>query len=156
MTEMGRKPNEKELAKRCDMTVKQLNFYRRSAGQVVSIDQKLIAQGGKGSTASGDSAKKVTEIGDLVKDAGPSPAELASSQMLKDDVRRLVRSLSPREQVVIRLRFGLDDGKPKSLDEIGKKFGVETENIRKIEARALRKLRQPYRSETVEGYVPDL
>merc|ERR1719183_293831 len=156
MTEMGRKPNEKELAKRCDMTVRQLNFYRRSAGQVVSIDQKLIAQGGKGSTASGDSAKKVTEIGDLIKDAGPSPAELASSQMLKDDVRRLVRSLSPREQVVIRLRFGLDDGKPKSLDEIGKKFGVETENIRKIEARALRKLRQPYRSETVEGYVPDL
>ena len=76
--------------------------------------------------------------------------------MLKDDVRRLIRTLSPREQAVVRLRFGLDDGTPRTLDFIGKKFSVGKEQIRKIEAKALLKLRQPYRNQSVQCYVTDL
>mmetsp|Transcript_14143 Transcript_14143/g.31578 ORF Transcript_14143/g.31578 Transcript_14143/m.31578 type:complete len:775 (-) Transcript_14143:52-2376(-) len=142
MAEKGRKPTDEEIAKKSNLTLKQLRFYRRSAQDVVSIDQNLQAQRGRGSAASGDSAKGVTQIGDLVKDEGPSPEELASKQMLKEDVRRLVKSLSPREQVVIRMRFGLDDGEPKTLDAIAKRFRVATNQIKKLETRALAKLRQ--------------
>lgn len=143
MAEMGRKPTDAEVAEKCEISLKELAFYRRSARDVVSIDQSLTGQKVKGSAASGDSAKKSTQIGDLVKDSGPTPEELASKQMFKDDVRKLVmKSLSPREQVVIRLRFGLDDGEPQTLKAISKKFGVDPKKIKQLEERALSKLRE--------------
>lgn len=141
--EKGRRPTDAEVAAKCDISLKELAFYRRSARDVVSIDQSLTGQTVKGSAASGDSAKKSTQIGDLVKDSGPTPEELASKQMFKDDVRKLVmKSLSPREQVVIRLRFGLDGGEPQTLKAISKKFGVNTKKIKQLEERALFKLRE--------------
>jgi RNA polymerase primary sigma factor len=144
MAEKGRKPTDAEVAAKCDLSVKELAFYRRSAREVVSIDQSLTAQNVKGSAASGDAAKgRSTQIGDLVRDAGPTPDELASKQMFKDDVRKLVtKSLTPREQVVIRLRFGLDDGEPQTLKAISKKFGVDPKKIKQLEERALSKLRE--------------
>jgi len=142
MAEHGRKPTDAEVATKCEVSLKELAFYRRSARDVVSIDQSLTARSGKGSAASGDSANKVTEIGDLVKDSGPTPEELVSKQMFKDDVRKLVmKSLSPREQVVIRLRFGLDGGEPHTLKAISQKFGVDPKTIKNLEERALSKLR---------------
>ena len=142
MAEHGRRPTDAEVAAKCEVSLKELAFYRRSARDVVSIDQSLTARSGKGSAASGDSANKATEIGDLVKDSGPTPEELASKQMFKDDVRKLVmKSLSPREQVVIRLRFGLDGGEPHTLKAISQKFGVDPKTIKNLEERALSKLR---------------
>ena len=76
--------------------------------------------------------------------------------MLQNDVRRLITTLSPREQAVIRLRFGVDDGKPRSVSDIAKKFKVSHEKIRKVEGQALLKLKQPYRSNSVKCYISDL
>jgi RNA polymerase primary sigma factor len=76
--------------------------------------------------------------------------------MLKEDVRRLIRTLSPREQAVIRLRFGLDNGTPATLEDIATKFKVEKDQIQKIEVRAIRKLQQPYRNESLKPYIADL
>ena len=91
------------------------------------------------------------------KDTDPNsqPVELASIQMLRDDISRLICTLNSREQAVIRMRFGLDDGKPKTLEEIGRRFSVTRERIRQIEGRALSKLRQPYRNHSVKSYVKD-
>mmetsp|Transcript_15662 Transcript_15662/g.29691 ORF Transcript_15662/g.29691 Transcript_15662/m.29691 type:complete len:98 (-) Transcript_15662:38-331(-) len=95
-------------------------------------------------------------MGAFVKDTEhPSPSEMADREMMKEDIRRLVRTLSPREQAVIRLRFGLDDGEPLGLADISAKFGVEKQLIKKIEARALLKLRQPDRSRVVSAYISD-
>jgi len=155
MNELGRRPRDEELAEKCGMTVEKLNFYRSSAKEVGSLDKKLEARTGKGSSSTGginggDTMEK------FVKDTEhPSPAELVDQEMMKEDIRRLVKTLSPREQAVIRLRFGLDDGKPQTLGDIGAKFGVEKERIKKIEARALLKLRQPSRSQVVKCYVSD-
>ena len=76
--------------------------------------------------------------------------------MLQDDLKRLICTLNSREQAVIRMRFGLDDGKGKTLEEIGRRFSVTRERIRQIEARALHKLRQPYRNHAVKCYIEDI
>jgi RNA polymerase sigma factor (sigma-70 family) len=157
MEELGRRPSDEELAVKVDISVKQLTFYRKSAQEVVSLDKSIVAKKGtKGSGASGTQAGKETSLEQLVTDPSQDPTKDVSAQMLKDDVRRLIKTLSPREQAVIRLRFGLDDGKPRTLDDIGKKFSVAKESIRKIEASALLKLRQPYRNKSVKCYISDL
>eukprot|EP00594_Rhizosolenia_setigera_P009878 CAMPEP_0178956694 /NCGR_PEP_ID=MMETSP0789-20121207/10435_1 /TAXON_ID=3005 /ORGANISM="Rhizosolenia setigera, Strain CCMP 1694" /LENGTH=473 /DNA_ID=CAMNT_0020638729 /DNA_START=283 /DNA_END=1704 /DNA_ORIENTATION=+ len=157
--ELGRKPTDKELAEALEITVEKLQFYRQKSQTAMSLDKNLTGKTGKGSSASGANAGSSDggfTINDTVRDPGLCPTEAASKQMLKDDVRRLIKTLSPREQVVIRLRFGLDDGKPKKLDFIANKFNTTKEKIRKVEARALLKLKQPYRSKSVECYIPDL
>mmetsp|Transcript_12348 Transcript_12348/g.15237 ORF Transcript_12348/g.15237 Transcript_12348/m.15237 type:complete len:615 (+) Transcript_12348:167-2011(+) len=155
-TTLGRKPTDDEVAQKCNMTVKKVQFYRRKAMDATSLDKELSGgKGGKGSSASGIESNGKT-IGNLVKDLSPTPSEIANKEMLQNDVRRLIKTLSPREQAVIRLRFGLDDGVPRTLDYIGKKFEVDKDRIRKIEAKALLKLRQPYRNQSVKCYVPDL
>merc|ERR1712070_1283748 len=84
-----------------------------------------------------------------------SQNEVHISDSIKDDVEHLIRTLSPREQDVIRMRFGLDSGKPKTLEEIGNVFSVTRERVRQIEARALHKLRQPYRNHKLREYAVD-
>ena len=156
MTKMGRRPNDEELAESLGMSVKKLNFYRQSANEVSSLDKKIDARSGKGSMSTGGDGSGANTMDIFVKDTElPSPSELIDQQMLKDDIRRLVKTLSPREQAVIRLRFGLDDGKPLGLAEIGDKFKVDKQVISKIEAKALLKLRQPSRSHVVQCYVSD-
>jgi len=155
MTTLGRKPTNDEVAAKCNLTVEKILFYKKAAREIESLDKQLISKAGKGSAAAGGEASGKT-LEDLMKDQGPTPAEIASKDSFKTDVRRLIKTLSPREQAVIRLRFGLDDGTPRALDFIATKFGVEKEKIRKVEAKALIKLRQPYRNQSVKCYISDL
>lgn len=155
MNELGRRPRDEELAEKVGMSVDKLNFYRQSAKEVSSLDRKVEARTGKGSSSSGGDSSGGDTMDMFVKDTEHTPSELIDQQMLKEDIRRLIRTLSPREQAVIRLRFGLDDGKPLGLADISAKFGVEKDRIKKIEARALLKLRQPSRSQVVRCYVSD-
>ena len=84
-----------------------------------------------------------------------SPEEYATNEMLKDEISQVLETLTEREEKVIRLRFGLEDGKPRTLEEVGQMFGVTRERIRQIEAKALRKLRHPSRSRKLRDYMGD-
>mmetsp|Transcript_8718 Transcript_8718/g.11196 ORF Transcript_8718/g.11196 Transcript_8718/m.11196 type:complete len:425 (+) Transcript_8718:509-1783(+) len=152
----GRDPTDEEVAEKVDMPVKKLHFLLQAQQNPVSFETPM-AVGTKGSSAGGGNmGAKDRTMGDYIKDAGPEPVEIANDDMLKDDVSRMLCTLSPREQAVIRMRFGLDDGKAKTLEEIGRRFSVTRERIRQIEARALHKLRQPYRNHSVKCYVEEL
>lgn len=144
--ELGRRPSDEEVAARVGTTEKKLRLYRRAAEEVVSLDRGINARRGKGSMSTGGDGGSdgASTMDAFVRDTEhPGPSELADREMLREDVQRLVRTLSPREQAVIRLRYGLDDGKPMGLAAVSRKFGVEAGKIRRIEARALRKLRKP-------------
>lgn len=148
--EFGRKARDEEVAAKVGISLEQLSFYRRSANSVISLDKKIKF------LKEGDNAGNAPSMNDLVKDSELTPSELADKMMLKEDVRRLIGTLSPREQAVIHLRFGLDNGTPRTLEQIGKKFSVDREVVRKIEAKALRKLRQPYRNQSLKSYITDM
>jgi RNA polymerase primary sigma factor len=158
MGELGRKPNEDELAERLEMSTKKVRFYKRSAADAMSMDRQLGSKGGKGSKASGASPEdKELTLGQTLSDGdNKGPAETANQKMLQDDVRRMVLTLSPKEQAVVRMRFGLDDGQPQTHDTIATRFRVTKERIRKIEAQALLKMRQPYRNQSVQCYKDDI
>jgi RNA polymerase primary sigma factor len=155
MTTLGRKPTDEEVAAKCNLPIEKLWFYRKAAMDITSLDKEMSNKAGKGSSAGGIASNGKT-IGSLVKDLAPTPAEIAAKEMLQSDVRKLIKTLSPREQAVVRLRFGLDDGTPRTLEYIAKKFNVDKEKVRRVEAKALLKLRQPYRNQTVKCYISDL
>jgi RNA polymerase primary sigma factor len=95
-----------------------------------------------------------SHLGDFIEDhAALAPAEAASHQLLKEQVKDALNGLTQREQEVLRLRFGLDDGRSRTLEEVGKEFRVTRERIRQIEAKALRKLRHPSRSRRLKDYL---
>jgi RNA polymerase primary sigma factor len=97
-----------------------------------------------------------TELGSLIEDKDAvSPLDAVTDQMLKEQVARVLDSLEGREERVIRLRFGLDDGRPRTLEEVGSEFGLTRERIRQIESHALRKLRHPSRSRKLREYVAE-
>jgi len=154
ITTLGRKPTNEELATKCNLSVEKLQFYRKAAQDaIISLDKKIVArQGVKGSNASRNKSNNngKTMEQTIQDDENPTPTEAASQITMQEDVRRLLSTLSPKEQAVIRLRFGLDDGKPRTLADIAKTFHVHKERIRKIESRALLKLRQPYRNDSVK------
>lgn len=153
---LGREATDEEVAAKVNITVKKLHFLLQAQREPMSMETPM-AVGSKGSSAGGGNmGAKDRTMGDYIKDAGPEPVEVANDDMLKDDVSRMLCTLSPREQAVIRMRFGLDDGKAKTLEEIGRRFSVTRERIRQIEARALHKLRQPYRNHAVKCYVEEL
>lgn len=160
--ELGREPTMKELTAATELTEEKIEFLKRVAQQAVSMEQELQTTSSKGSSAgtggsrgsAGGPSRSLT-LGDVMGDPEAQPIEQASYQMLKDDISRLICTLNSREQAVIRMRFGLDDGKAKTLEEIGRRFSVTRERIRQIEARALHKLRQPYRNHAVKCYVKD-
>ena len=161
-SELGREPTTEEVAARSSQfTTKKIDFLNRVSQEAVSMEAELTSSKNKGSSASTGGARggaggdRGFTIGDTMSDSEASPVEAASYQMLKDDISRLICTLNSREQAVIRMRFGLDDGKAKTLEEIGRRFSVTRERIRQIEARALHKLRQPYRNHAVKCYVKD-
>lgn len=161
-TLLGREPSKEELAEKLNMKEERVEFLLRSALNSVSMETQLgngktkgSSAGTGGSKGAGGSQKEFT-LQDTLKDPEEKPVDLAAHNMLKDDVSRLICTLNSREQAVIRMRFGLDDGKPKTLEEIGRRFSVTRERIRQIEARALHKLRQPYRNHAVKSYIEDL
>ena len=148
--ELGRKAKDEEVAEKVGISVEQLAFYRKSANKVISLDQKVKF------TKESDNASNTPTMNEMVKDQSLSPSELAQKQMLKEDVRQLIKTLSPREQAVVRMRFGLDNATPRTQAQIAEKFAVDKDMIRKIEAKALRKLRQPYRNQSLKSYITDL
>uniref|UniRef100_A0A6S8QQK8 RNA polymerase sigma-70 domain-containing protein n=1 Tax=Chaetoceros debilis TaxID=122233 RepID=A0A6S8QQK8_9STRA len=159
---LGRDPTKEEIAAKIEVKPERIEFLKRSALKAISIETELGSGKTKGSGAgtggsrgSGGGGRQFT-LQDTLKDPEQKPDFMAENNMLKDDISRLICTLNSREQAVIRMRFGLDDGKPKTLEEIGRKFSVTRERIRQIEARALHKLRQPYRNHGVKCYVDDL
>ena len=156
--ELGREPTPDEIAAQSpQLTVKKIDFLHRVSQNSVSMEQQIKTSKNKGSSAGmgGKADGRGLTLGDTMSDSEALPLEQASYEMLKDDISRLICTLNSREQAVIRMRFGLDDGKAKTLEEIGRRFSVTRERIRQIEARALHKLRQPYRNHAVKCYVKD-
>ena len=154
--EFGREANDAELAERLDVNGNRLDFLRGCEYQTVSMETPLKAgSGGKGSGAGGSPGGATpATLSETIRDSSPLPDEHAEHSALRSDVLALLRSaLSERECDVVRLRFGLDDGRPRTLEEIGTIFSVTRERVRQIEARALHKLRQPYRNHALEPYV---
>ena len=95
-----------------------------------------------------------SHLGDFVEDNdSPAPSDSASYSLLREQLCNILHTLTPREEQVIKLRFGLEDGRPRTLEEVGKKFEITRERIRQIEAKALRKLRHPSRSKALKDYL---
>jgi len=159
---LGREPTKDELATKAELKVERIEFLRRAIQNSISMDKTLGNEKSKGSGAStggsrgGSGGGREITLQDRLKDTEQLPADIAASNMFKDDVSRLICTLNSREQAVIRMRYGLDDGKAKTLQEIGKRFSVSRERIRQIEKRALSKLRQPYRNHAVKCYMDEI
>ena len=155
--ETGKEPSAEDLAKAMGVSTDKINFLNRVSQHAISFETEIKSTKTKGSGAGtgGAASGNALTLGDLMGDPDQKPSDSASYQMLKDDLSRLICTLNSREQAVIRMRFGLDDGNAKTLEEIGRRFSVTRERIRQIEARALHKLRQPYRNHSVKCYVED-
>lgn len=140
LQELGREPSNEEIAQRMDLPVSRIDEILSTSKDPVSLD-KTIGE------------EEDSQLSDFIEDnSSLSPFEHTASNMLKEALERALSTLTPREQQVIRLRFGLDDGVPRTLEEVGKVFNVTRERIRQIESKALRKLRHPTRSRKLEGY----
>ncbi|ELR99623.1 RNA polymerase sigma factor RpoD [Gloeocapsa sp. PCC 73106] len=138
--EMGRKPTEEEIATHMEMTIEKLRFIAKSAQLPISLETPI----GK---------EEDSRLGDFIEADGETPEDDVSKNLLREDLEHVLDSLSPRERDVLRLRYGLDDGRMKTLEEIGQIFDVTRERIRQIEAKALRKLRHPNRNSILKEYV---
>lgn len=138
--EMGRKPTEEEIATHMEMTIEKLRFIAKSAQLPISLETPI----GK---------EEDSRLGDFIESDGETPEDQVSKNLLREDLESVLNSLSPRERDVLRLRYGLDDGRMKTLEEIGQIFNVTRERIRQIEAKALRKLRHPNRNSILKEYI---
>ena len=143
--ELGREPTTEEIAKKMGMSVEKVSKARKLVQQPVSLETPI--------GESGDS-----QLGDLIEDkSSTSPAERVITSNLREITGDVLQTLSPREERVIRMRFGLDrEGHERTLEEVGQDFNVTRERIRQIEAKALRKLRHPSRSRKLKSFVESL
>lgn len=144
--ELGREASEHEVANAVGITPDKYRFIQDSSRSVVAMESTVTSK------KSSSGATREILVGDFIRDSAPRPEDVTEGMLLKGDIENLVGTLSPREQDVIRMRFGLDAGKPKTLEEIGGVFSVTRERVRQIEARALHKLRQPYRNHKLREY----
>ncbi len=141
--ELNREPTEEELAKKMGTTPDKIRDIYKISQEPVSLETPI-------------GEEDDSHLGDFIKDErNVSPEEYAVNELLKDEIAEVLLTLTEREEKVIRLRFGLDDGKSKTLEEVGQIFGVTRERIRQIEAKALRKLRHPSRSRKLKDYIGD-
>ena len=141
--ELNREPSEQELAKKMNMSVEKVRDIYKISQEPVSLETPI-------------GEEDDSHLGDFIKDErNMSPEEYATNEMLKDEISEVLLTLTEREEKVIRLRFGLEDGKSRTLEEVGQMFGVTRESIRQIEAKALRKLRHPSRSRKLKDYMTD-
>jgi RNA polymerase primary sigma factor len=139
--ELGREPSPDEVAKEMEITVEKVQEIMKVAQETISLD-----------TPVGD--EHDSKLGDFVEDKEAlAPADAASFELMKELLETVLDTLSEREENVLRLRFGLDDGHPRTLEDVGKVFGVTRERIRQIEAKALRKLRHPSRSRRLKEFL---
>jgi RNA polymerase primary sigma factor len=139
--ELGREPTAEELAKRLDMTIEKVRQTRKIAQTPISFETPI-------------GEEEDSHLGDFIEDkAVISPSEAAMNLSLKEKMASVLRRLSPREERILRMRFGFEDGNPRTLEEVGQVFAVTRERIRQIEAKALRKLRHPSRSSLVRAFL---
>ncbi|MDD3430195.1 MAG: RNA polymerase sigma factor RpoD [Oscillospiraceae bacterium] len=130
-----------EIAEELEMPVDKVREIMRVAQEPVSLETPI-------------GEEEDSHLGDFIPDEdAPVPAEAASHTLLKEQLGNVLKSLTPREEKVLRLRFGLEDGRPRTLEEVGKEFNVTRERIRQIEAKALRKLRHPSRSKKLRDFL---
>lgn len=138
--EFGRKPTEEEIAESMEMTIEKLRFIAKSAQLPISLETPI----GK---------EEDSRLGDFIEADIENPDQDVAKNLLREDLEGVLATLSPRERDVLRLRYGLDDGRMKTLEEIGQIFDVTRERIRQIEAKALRKLRHPNRNGILKEYI---
>ena len=138
---LGREPTIEEVAEEMEMPVERVKEIKKVSQEPVSLETPI-------------GEEEDSHLGDFIPDDdAPSPSELAAYTLLKEQLDEIIQTLTPREAKVLRLRFGLDDGKARTLEEVGKEFNVTRERIRQIEAKALRKLRHPSRSKKLKDYM---
>ncbi|HBT49957.1 MAG: RNA polymerase sigma factor [Caldanaerobacter subterraneus] len=141
LQELGREPTPEELAKEMGMPEEKVREILKIAQEPVSLETPI-------------GEEEDSHLGDFIPDEdAPAPAEAAAYTMLKEQLMDVLDTLTPREEKVLRLRFGLDDGRARTLEEVGKEFNVTRERIRQIEAKALRKLRHPSRSKKLKDFL---
>ena len=137
----GHEPVAEEIANELDMPVDKVREIMRVAQEPVSLETPI-------------GEEEDSHLGDFIPDdEAPAPADAASHTLLKEQLGEVLSTLTTREEKVLRLRFGLEDGRPRTLDEVGKEFDVTRERIRQIEAKALRKLRHPSRSKKLKDFL---
>lgn len=139
--ELGREPTHEELAKELNMSIEKVREISKISQEPVSLETPI-------------GEEEDSHLGDFIEDHdAPAPSEAASFVLLKEQLVDVLKTLTPREEKVLRLRFGLDDGRQRTLEEVGHQFEVTRERIRQIEAKALRKLRHPSRSKKLKDYL---
>lgn len=139
--ELGREPLAEEIAEQMDMTPEKVREILKISQDPVSLETPI-------------GEEDDSHLGDFIEDQDVlAPADAAAFELLKEQLEQVLHTLTEREEKVLRLRFGLDDGKPRTLEEVGKRFSVTRERIRQIEAKALRKLRHPSRSKRLKDYL---
>ena len=141
LQELGREPTPEEIAEEMDMSVDRVREILKISQEPVSLETPI-------------GEEEDSHLGDFIQDDNvPVPADAAAFTLLKEQLIEVLGTLTEREQKVLRLRFGLDDGRARTLEEVGKEFNVTRERIRQIEAKALRKLRHPSRSHKLKDYL---
>ena len=141
LQELGREPTPEEIAEEMDMPVDRVREILKISQEPVSLETPI-------------GEEEDSHLGDFIQDDNvPIPADAAAFTLLKEQLVEVLSTLTDREQKVLRLRFGLDDGRARTLEEVGKEFNVTRERIRQIEAKALRKLRHPSRSRKLKDYL---
>ena len=141
LQQLGREPTPEEIAKEMDMSVEKVMEIQKIAQDPVSLETPI-------------GEEDDSHLGDFIQDEdSPAPQDAASYTLFREELEEVMKTLTPREAKVLRLRFGLDDGKARTLEEVGKEFDVTRERIRQIEAKALRKLRHPSRSKKLRDYM---
>ena len=141
LQELGREPTPEEIAEEMDMPVERVREILKISQEPVSLETPI-------------GEEEDSHLGDFIQDDNvPVPAEAAAFTLLKEQLSEVLETLTEREQKVLRLRFGLEDGRARTLEEVGKEFNVTRERIRQIEAKALRKLRHPSRSRKLKDYL---
>ena len=141
LQELGHDPSPEEIAKEMNMPVDRVRDILKIAQEPVSLETPI-------------GEEEDSHLGDFIPDDdAPEPAEAASFMLLKEQLVEVLKTLTPREEKVLRLRFGIEDGHTRTLEEVGKEFNVTRERIRQIEAKALRKLRHPSRSKKLKDFL---
>ncbi|MGH2479203.1 MAG: sigma-70 family RNA polymerase sigma factor, partial [Ktedonobacteraceae bacterium] len=141
LQDLGREPTSEEIAAQMEITPEKVREIIKVSQEPVSLETPI-------------GEEEDSHLGDFIEDhTALAPADAASHQLLKEQVEDVLDSLTERERKVLQLRFGLDDGRSRTLEEVGKEFHVTRERIRQIEAKALRKLRHPSRSRKLKDYL---